>query len=74
MNLFRSEEHVRNWSDFKEGTDEGILSLEDIVAIFSTPRHTKKMSRHYVSSMQEYKAAFIERIMQVKTDSKFWTL
>ncbi len=72
MNLFRSEEHVRNWSGFNQDTNEGILSLEDIVAIFSTPRHTEKLSKHYVSSMQEYKTLFIERIKQVKADSAFW--
>jgi len=54
MNLFRSEEHIRNWSGFKPGTEEGIVSLPDMVRLFSGNFFTKRLETDYVSHMQEY--------------------
>ena len=72
MHLFRSEEHVRNWAEFEEGTEGGILSLPDIMAIFSTPKHTEKMSKDYVSRASEFAAPFNERLIEVAGESAFW--
>jgi hypothetical protein len=33
MKLFRSEEHVCNWSSFKADSEEGINQLSDVVAL-----------------------------------------
>ena len=65
MNLFRSEAHARNWSAFKEGTDEAVLSLADLMAIFQTPRHSAKLSGNYVSSAPEYAPIFFEKLKKV---------
>jgi len=35
MNLFRSEEHIRTWARFDPATEEGILTLLDLVKLFS---------------------------------------
>lgn len=72
MNLFRSEEHVRNWSGFKEETDEAILSVADLMAIFQTPRHSAKLSGNYVSCAPEYAALFFEKIKEVTGNASFW--
>lgn len=72
MNLFRSEEHVKNWSGFQKGTADGILTLNELMAIFSTPRHTEKMSKNYVSSMAGYKKLFIEKVDEIKGNSSIW--
>ena len=72
MNLFRSEEHARNWSGFKAGTDEGILPVLDILAILSTPRHSKKLSGKYVSLAPDYAPEFFERLKEVTDDALFW--
>jgi hypothetical protein len=72
MNLFRSEEHVKIWSGFKEGTDEAILSVFDLMAIFQTPRHRAKYSGHYVSSAPEYAPAFFDKLKEVTGSSSFW--
>ena len=69
MNLFRSEEHVRNWSGFKHGTDEAILSIVDLMSIFETPRHRDKFSGHYVSSAPEYAPMFYEILKKVTGNS-----
>ncbi len=72
MNLFRSEEHIKNWSGYKEGTDEAILSVDDLMAIFQTPRHRAKLNGHYVSSASEYAALFFEKINKVTGNASFW--
>ena len=38
MNLFRSKEDIQNWTEFKPGTEDGIVSLETAARILSTPR------------------------------------
>jgi hypothetical protein len=72
MNLFRSEAHLKRWSGYQPGTEAGILSLPEIMAIFSTPRHTAKMSEDYISKAAEYAPLFIEKIKQVKARVPFW--
>jgi hypothetical protein len=54
MNLFRSEEHVRNWSGFKAGTAEGIKKLSDVAGLFSINLFTKRLDPGYASHLQEY--------------------
>ena len=74
MNLFRSEGRVKNWSQYKEGTNAGILSLADAMSIMSTPRHRNRLSPNYVSTLQETVPAFVARLLEVTNSSPFWDL
>ena len=49
MNLFRSEEHVRNWRGFKAGTEEGVLTLPELAKVFSVGLFTRRLDSDYVS-------------------------
>ncbi len=49
MNLFRSEEHIRNWTGFVQGTEEGITPLNDLVKLFSGNYFKKRMDPDWVS-------------------------
>jgi len=69
MNLFRSEEHVRNWSGFKAGTEEGINKLSDVAGLFSINFFTRRLDVDYVSHMQEY---LMELIGALKGMGSFW--
>ncbi|MGA8180189.1 MAG: hypothetical protein WB792_09025 [Desulfobacterales bacterium] len=69
MNLFRSEEHVKSWSDFKAGTEEGINPLSSVVGLFSLNFFTKRLDADYVSRMGEYMAELIEVL---KSMGSFW--
>ena len=44
MNLFRSEEDARRWTEFVPGSEAGIVTLEQAMAIMSTPRATATAS------------------------------
>ena len=74
MNLFRSREHVKNWSLFEEGTEAGMLSLDDAMRIMSTPRHRNRLSLNYVSTFQDTVPVFAARLLEVTDNSPFWDL
>lgn len=74
MNLFRSKEHVKNWSQFKEGTEAGMLSLGDAMSAVSTPRHRDRLSPNYVSTLPDTVPAFVARLLEVTDNSPFWDL
>jgi hypothetical protein len=69
MNLFRSEEHVRNWSGFKANTDEGINKLSDVVRLFSVNFFSKRLDPDYASRMKDY---LMELIGILKGMGSFW--
>jgi len=69
MNLFRSEEHVRNWSGFKVNTEEGINSLSDVAGLFSVNFFTKRLEPDYVSRMPQY---LKEMVGILKGMGEFW--
>jgi len=69
MNLFRSEEHVKNWRGFKANTEEGISKLSDVAGLFSINFFTRRLDPDYVSHMQEYLG---ELIGALKGMGSFW--
>ena len=69
MNLFRSEEHVRNWSGFKPNTEAGINKLSDVVGLFSVNFFTKRLEPDYVSRMPEY---LMELVGILQGMGEFW--
>ena len=69
MNLFRSEEYVRNWSGFKADTEKGINPLSDVAGLFSGNFFTRRVDADYVSRMQAY---LMELIGALKGMSSFW--
>jgi hypothetical protein len=69
MNLFRSEEHVWNWSGFKADTEDGINKLSDVAMLFSINFFTRRLDSDYVSQMQEY---MMELIGALKGMGSFW--
>jgi hypothetical protein len=72
MNLFRSEEHVRNWASFATGTDEGITPLADMLKLFSGPYFRRRMDTDYVSRMFEYAREMIDTMKEIGKTGPFW--
>ena len=71
MNLFRSEEHVRNWSGFKSDTEEGIVPLSDMARVFSGNFFKRRLDADYVSHMLEYSMENIEIFQEM---GSFWQM
>ena len=69
MNLFRSEEHVRNWSGFKANTEEGMNTLSDVAGLFSVNFFTKRLEPDYLSRLPDY---LMELVGILKGMGDFW--
>jgi len=54
MNLFRSEEHIKNWARYDPAAEKGIIPLENIVKVFSGKFFQKRLDPNYASHAQEY--------------------
>lgn len=74
MNLFRSKEHVKKWSQFKPGTEAGMLTLANAMRVMSTPRHRTRLRPDYVSTVQETVPAFAQRLLEVSGNAPFWDM
>ena len=74
MNLFRSEEHARNWSGFKKESEGGLLSLGQYMEIFRAPYFQERVSDRYISSLPDLRGLFLGKIKEVTDDHPFWRL
>jgi hypothetical protein len=74
MHLFRSKEHIKQWSGFRPGTEAGILTLAGAMRVMSTPRHRNRLRPDYVSTVQETVPAFVNRLLEVSDNSPHWDL
>ena len=72
MNLFRSEEHIRNCSCFAEGTEEGITPLPDMLKLFSGPYFTRRQDPDYMVYMREYAMEMIQTMKEIGKTGPFW--
>ena len=73
MNLFRSEEHIRNWVRYDPAAEQGILPLENIVKVFSGKFMQKRLDPDYVSHVQEYFGEVLSVISEIAKIRPFWT-
>jgi hypothetical protein len=71
MNLFRSEEDVRNWNGFKPGTEEGIVPLPVMAQAFSGNFFRSRLDPDYVSHLREYMK---EMVKALHGRGSFWQL
>jgi hypothetical protein len=72
MNLFRSEDHIHSWAQFKEGTEEGILPLADLVRLFSGSFFRKRLDPDWVSRSREYRKEMLATLGEIGKTGPFW--
>ncbi len=72
MNLFRSEDHARNWSRFSLDTEQGIVPLANIVALFSGDCFRRRLEPDYVSHVPEYWGKVLEILREMAKERPFW--
>jgi hypothetical protein len=70
MNLFRSEEHVRNWTGYVAGTEQGNVPLQRIVNLFSGNFFRKRREPDYVSKSGAYVHDFLSALAEM---GPFWS-
>lgn len=74
MNLFRSEEHARNWSKFDPATEDGITPLDDLLSFFHGPIFERRLDPDYVTHFPEYMAEFQKLVAEYAKKHPFWQL
>lgn len=57
MNLFRSEEHVRRWSQFNPASEDGFISLPHLAGFFATESRHHMLDDDYLSAWYPKRAA-----------------
>jgi len=57
MNLFRSEEHARNWAQFNPASEQGFISLTDLAGMFGTETRQHMLDADYLSAWYPLRAA-----------------
>jgi hypothetical protein len=72
MNLFRSEEHIRNWARFDPATAGGIIPLADVVKLFSGDFFQKRLTLEYVSHSRDYVNGFVADVREIAQTRPFW--
>ena len=72
MNLFRSEEHIRNWARFDPATEEGILTLLDLVKLFSGIYFRRRLDLDWVSHSREYVREMVTTLAALGKTGPFW--
>ena len=72
MHFFRSEEHVRNWSLFDSETEDGIVSLNDLVKLFSCEYFRRRVDPDYFSNRLKYRTEFLSTLKEIGKTGPFW--
>jgi len=73
MNLFRSEEHVKNWPLYDSVSAESIMPLSNWALVFSGPLMKKRLEPDYLSLVQEYASEMILSLKKLGKVGPFWT-
>ena len=74
MTFFRSEEHLRNWAQFEPDKAGGIISLPDLVKLFSGNYFRRRMDTDYVSKMRDYGREMAVTLQGLENAGSFWEL
>ena len=73
MNLFRSEEHVRNWLQFNPDSAEGILRLDEEVSLLSTEARKHALDGDFVSQWLPRRAQERDEVLRrLGKTSPYW--
>jgi hypothetical protein len=74
MNLFRSEEHIRNWSRFDPAAEQGIVPLANLVKLFSLDMFKKRLEPDYIARVGQYAKEFLAAVAEMGKTRPFWRL
>jgi hypothetical protein len=72
MNLFRSEEHIRNWAGFEPDSEDGIIELPALVKLFSGNYFTRRMDLDWFSKSPQYLMEMIATLKEIGKTGPFW--
>ncbi|MDA8308695.1 MAG: hypothetical protein M0Z81_17980 [Deltaproteobacteria bacterium] len=72
MNLFRSEEHVKNWPVYDPVSAESIMALADWALVFSGPLMKRRLDPDYLARVKEYGDELFLSLKRLGKAGPFW--
>ena len=73
MNLFQSEEHVRNWNLLNPDSVQGIMTLADWITMFSVESMKHMLDGDYLSRWQPQRGPERNAVLdQLGKTGPFW--
>jgi hypothetical protein len=73
MNLFRSEEHARQWEQFRPDSEEGFITLPDLAGFFGTESRQHMLDADYLSRWYPKRGAErLDYLTRIGKTSPFW--
>jgi hypothetical protein len=72
MNLFRSEEHIRNWSSYDSISEESIMPLGDWALAFSGSVCRERLGPDILSRKSDYRAGLLSTLKELGKEGSFW--
>jgi hypothetical protein len=72
MNLFRSEEHAKNWSLYDPVSADAIMPLADWALAFSGPLMRNRLDPNYLAQVQEYTSKLFLALHKLGKTGPFW--
>ena len=73
MNLFRSEEHVKNWSSYNSISEESIMPLANWALAFSGSMCRDRLAPDILSRRSEYLSELLRTLKELGRTGPFWT-
>jgi hypothetical protein len=74
MNLFRSEEHVRNWAPYDPASADGTMSLRDYATLFGVEMFRERMSPDYLTRLPQMLGGWLGTLQELGKTGPFWQL
>jgi hypothetical protein len=74
MTFFQSEEHLKKWSGFVAGTEEGMIPLHDLMKLFSGKLFRRRLDKGYLSKMRSYMLEFGQALYEIGKTGEFWQI
>jgi hypothetical protein len=72
MNLFRSEEHVKNWSLYDPVSSDAIMPLSQWAQVFSGPLMRNRLEPDYLARVKEYASELFLALRKLNKTGPFW--
>jgi hypothetical protein len=72
MNLFRSEEHVKNWSRYDPISEESIMPVADWAKVFSIRAVNSRLEPDHLSHVHDDMASFFGEMAELGRLGPFW--
>ncbi len=73
MNLFRSEEHARNWAQYNPASAaDGVIALADLAALFGTESRHHLLDADYLSRWHPRRPRERREVLERIGKTAFW--